>query len=295
VSRLADIFRFSRPKGPGYGISREFYLSVLAATARLPAILDVIEPAGAGGAIKGFGAPLREGASKDELGRPMERGAYVLASPDRKTVLKLLVVPKDEAGFDPDALLSSQIAASIPPELFARIRATWTLLQLAFEAHDPEVFPSVDFLLDVASRLGALTGGAVADPLSEAYHLPERLRVGAQRPIDASNVVRVVWRPPGYAFTLGMRKFALPEFEIDRLASSDGPLAERFLYGLCQGVLVRGPLEPGDRVGSRRAPLLVGEGGLDRARWEGVAVYELLPVKGADVSAAMRSWAEENG
>lgn len=294
MSRLTHLFRFSRPKGPGYGISRDFYLSVLASTARLPAITDVVEPQAAGGAIKGYGAPLKEGASKDALARPMERGAYVVASPDRKTVLRLLVVPKDEAGFDSDAILRSPLAIQFAPEVIARIRATWTVLQLTFEAHDPGVYPSVDFLLDVAARLGTLTEGAVADPLSETYRMPDGLRPGRSQPIDATNFVRIVWASRGYAHTLGMRKFALPEFEIDGLGASDEPGATRFLLGLCQSVLVRGPLEAGDQVGSREAPFLIGEGGLDRARWEGVAVFELLPAKGADPSQALLAWVREN-
>ena len=58
----------------------------------------------------------------------------------------------------------------------------------------------------------------------------------------------------GYAFTLGMQKFALPEFEIE-VPPGEEPLGGEFLLGLCQGVLVNGPIEPGVKVVRRAARL----------------------------------------
>src|SRR5436190_1574007 len=98
------MLRFSRPKGPGFGISGGYYLSVLSSHATLPRIIEVINPTGDGGAVTGFGAPLALDATKQALAEPMSRGAYVLASKDRKTVLKMLVMSKDETGFDPEAV-----------------------------------------------------------------------------------------------------------------------------------------------------------------------------------------------
>src|SRR5688572_11612277 len=136
---------FGKPKTPGFGISKAYYLSVLSAKATLPQIVEVVNPKGSDGAVEGFGAPLMTDSTKDDLQKPMSRGAYAIASKDRKTVLKLIVVPKEEAGFDPDAFLRSPQAAALPQDMANRIRATWSLLQLTFESHDPMVYPALDF------------------------------------------------------------------------------------------------------------------------------------------------------
>ena len=96
-----------RQKTPGFGISKDFYITVLAATAQLPSILEVVEPHGAFGAIEGFGVPLSRDKQKEDLTRPMERGVYGLATRNRETVLRLVVIPKEEAGFDPAPFLRS--------------------------------------------------------------------------------------------------------------------------------------------------------------------------------------------
>lgn len=288
--RLRDIWPFSKPKTPGFGISEGFYLSVLAGTARLPAIVEVVEPKGQAGTVKGFGAPLTGGADKSKLVTPIERGAYAIASPDQKTVLQMLVLPKEEAGFDPEAFLNSSLSLGMPDEMRNRIKAVWTLCQLTFRAHDPAVYPSLDFLLAIASRLGVLTEGVVADPLGQTYRLPERVPLPDSRhPVDTRNYV-TIGTEEGYVWTMGMQKFALPEFEIE-VAAGDEPLAGEFLLGLCQGVLVNGPLEPGVKVGSRRTPLQVADGGLT-PKWEGIACYEVIP-SGGDVHEALKAWAEE--
>lgn len=288
--RLRDIWPFSKPKTPGFGISEGFYLSVLAGTARLPAIVEVVEPKGNGGAVKGFGAPLSGGADKAKLTEPLARGAYAIASPNQKTVIQLLVLPKEEAGFDPDAFLSSSLAIGLPDEMRHRIRAVWTLCQLTYKAHDPTVYPSLDFMLAIASRLGILSEGVVADPLGQTYRLPERIPLPDSRlPVDARNYV-TIGTEEGYAYTLGMQKFALPEFEIE-VAPGDEPLGGELLLGLCQGVLVNGPVEPGAKVGSRSQPLQIAEGGLS-PRWEGIACYEVIPA-GNDVGEALRAWQAE--
>ena len=51
----------------------------------------MVNPKGENGAIAGFGAPLGN-STKESLANPMQRGAYVIASVDRKTVIKMLVV-----------------------------------------------------------------------------------------------------------------------------------------------------------------------------------------------------------
>lgn len=289
-----------KPKTPGFGISRNYYVTVLAATASLPPASAVMNPKGEGGAVPGFIVPLSSSATKDDLHRPLARGSYGLGSPDRKTVLKMLVLSKEEVGFDPAPFLRSEAAIGLSQELLARISATWTLLQLTFESHDPMVYDGVRFILDVSARLGQLTNGVVSDPICQTYRLPEDLhaRVPADPRIDSRDVVKV-WVKPlrqgGYtAFTLGMQKFDLPEAEIQDFNPDHSQLAEALLYRLTQEALLGDKYELGDKVGGDPCLLEVAPGGLDRARWEGIPCFELIPPTGRTMDDALLAWAAES-
>lgn len=295
-----SVFRFGKPKNPGFGLSRGFYLSVLAAKARLPAILEIVAPKGVDGAVAGFGAPLGQGATKEDLARPLVRGAYAVASPDRKTVLRMLVVSKEEAGYDPEALVRAAASLELSEELLARIRATWTLIQFNFESHDPMVYPALDFLTAIVGRTAHLTEGAVADPVARRYLLPEQLvspRTANQQVCAADHVA--VHRSPGRegldVHTLGLQKFALPEVEITNLEPESASVAESVLISVAQKVLEGNPLAAGSRIGPRNALLDVAEGGLDRAKWEGIPVLELLPPRGMTIGEALRAWVLSGG
>ena len=291
-------WKFAKPKGPGFGISKRFYLSVLAARAQLPTMLDIVNPDGSLGAVQGFGAPLAQGASRDDLTRPLTRGAYVISTKDRTTVLRMLVISKEEAGFDPTGLMRSPQAAAVGQELLARIGATWTLMQLTFESHHPMVYPALDFLQAICARLAQLCDGAIADPLSEIYILPENLvrnpRVDAR--VDAREHVAIHFQSKAaglWACTLGMQKFALHEFEIQGLEPALSAQAEAFLLSVCQTMLVGNRIDVGDKVGASRMPFDVGPGGLDRAVWEGIECCELLPPTRVTASEAIAAWATE--
>jgi hypothetical protein len=293
VSRL---WRFGPSKTPGFGIAKGFYLSVLAGQASLPPISRVVSPKGNDGAVVGYGAPLAGATDKTALDRPMERGAYAIASLDRKTVIKTLALPREEAGFDPEPLLSAGGALGLPPATVERIRSTWWLVQLTFESHDPMVYAALDLLLDVAARLARLTEGVIADPISRRYLLPNEVRApnAPAGPIDGRNFVAVQVLDEGeggHVITLGLSKFALPEFEIYRVG--ERLLAERFLLGIAQGVLGGRPLAPGAQIGHRSAPFSVQVGGLDRGLWQGQACLELLPASGRDADECLRAWAAD--
>ena len=288
-------WQFSRPKGPGFGISRNFYISVLCSRSVLPSILEVVNPKGEAGAAEGFGAPLASGADKSALQRPMERGAYAIASKDRKTVLQMLVLSRDEAGYDPEAFARSALAIGADPELMARMRGTWTLAQFRYESHDPDVFPSLDFLLGVAMRLAQLGEGVIADPISRRYRLPQQVfaRDRIDPRIDARDHIAINFRPGGsdlHAFTLGMQKFNLPEYEIQGIAESDQDLAGRFLIALSQKVLLGDLTKNGEQFGAPKFAFEAREGGLDRGMWEGIPVFELLPPTGTPVGECLRAW-----
>lgn len=287
-------WQFSRPKGPGFGISADYYLTIFAPVPYLPPILQLINPKGEGGAVEGFGAPL-SAASKEALAQPMGRGAYALASPDRKTVLKFLVLHVDEAGFDAQTFAQSDLAATLDPDLVARVRGAWFSLQMAFEIHDPAVYPAVRFFLRIARRAAELADGAIADPISQRYLLPQDLVLPGTTDfkVDVRDVVTVRFRerPDGYhCFTLGMQKFGLPELEVYGCDQEVEPLAVRFLLGACQAILAGKPLKDGAKIGAPGMPLEVRPGGLEPQFWRGVECFELLPPTHNTASEALIAW-----
>lgn len=284
-TRLVDVWPFGKPKTPGFGIAKTTYLSVLAASASLPSPEQVAHPKGGDGRVVGFLAPLSKGSTKEDLARPMGRGLYAVASRDQKTVLKLTVIPKEEVGFDPEAAVLSLGSRMGEPDIVQAVRATWSLLQLTFEAHDPLVYPSLDFFLSVAARLGSLTGGVVADPIAQVYKRPEELLTDrpAAVPVWAPDVTHVHIRATSAGssqYLLGLQKFGMPELEMSGITPDDQELGAMFLYGVAQSCLLGAKYKPGDNLGHPDCPAQVAVGGLDRAHWEGIPCLELLPPTG---------------
>jgi hypothetical protein len=291
---------FFKPKSPGFGISPNYYLSVLASASVLPSIRDLVQPKpDRASVLAGFGAPLEGGEpSKEALAEPMRRGPYVFSTPDRKTLLRLLVMGVDEAHFDPVAYAESLLAIGEKPDLIARMRGAWTISQLTFESHHPAVFPSLLFAWQLVSRLAELSDGVVADPVSERYLLPsDAFHPPEDFPIDVRDlvVVKALALPTGlYCYTLGLQKLGLPEFELTGLEDAAANAAEFFLLGLSQTALSGEKIAPGHRVGSAAEPFTVAVGGLDRGRWEGVACLELLPPTQVTVTHALETWVRES-
>ncbi len=294
MRKFRELLKFSKPKTPGFGISSQFYLSVLTATAQMPSLIALVNPKGEGGAVEGFGVPLGSD-DKSVLNQPMARGLYAVASKDRKTVLKMTVISKEEAGFDPGAFLQSALAAEIGPDLRARIASTWMLIQFQFESHDADVYPAVELLHRLAQRAALLTDGVIADPLSRRYLLPNQMAYPDRpnAPIDAREVVAIRFRalPEGiHAYTLGLQKFVLPELELHGLLPGSEQRAGTLLTSLAQAALMGLALRPGNVFGAKDKPFTLAEGGLDRTLWQGVACYELLPPTGVPVEDALLAW-----
>lgn len=286
---------FKKPKTPGFGIQRGFYLTVMSSHPVMPAMLQIINPKGEGGGVEGFGAPLASDAAKDSLGMPLERGKYVIATKDRKTVLEMVVLSKEEAGFDPEPFLRSRLAEGLSPELLNRIRATWLIAQLTFKSHDPMVYSAIDFLLNFARRMAELTDGVVADPISRRYLLPEQVLqpVRVDPLVDAREVVGLTHRVKEdglHLFTLGMQKFALREFEISGLQPEDLGIAEGLLLSLCQSALLGTSIKNGDRFGAPAHEFEIRDGGFDRTIWGETPVFELLPPTLKTPSECLRAW-----
>jgi hypothetical protein len=283
MNRLKNLLKFSAPKGPGYRLSSGFYLSVLATRNPMPSLLQIIHPQGADGAVHGFGVPLAQQTDKSELIRPLHRGAYGLASLDRKTVLRMTVVSKEEAGFDPQAIVRSSFAAEFGPEVVNRIGATWSLLQFTFESHDPEVLPALNFLITLVTRIGGLTDGIIADPLAETYRLPEQYLTPSEFRID--HHLSVTHGTTSTALvTHGMAKINQPEIVLPEVPPELTHLATPFLLGVGESVFRRGPLRPGVMVGSPSAPFSIAESGSQPVSWE------LIPARGQTVEQCLMQW-----
>ena len=274
-------WQFSKPKGPGFGLNKNFYLSVLAGQAVLPRIAEIAAPKPANGEILGFAVPLTNTTDKSLLAMPMSRGMYAIASQDRKTVLKLMVMSDQEAGFSPEAIARSGLANRVTPEVLARIRSTWHLLQITIESHDPGVYPSLDFMLNIAKRCAELTNGVVADPVSERYLLPSEVfqttRISPS--VDAREHVQIHFRPEpvgNKVYTRGLIKITQPELEIDGVEDRYLRDASRMIISAAQGVFEGHIITNGAMIDRFEAR----QGGLNRALWDGIPVYELLPPTG---------------
>lgn len=265
----------------GYGIAKEAYWSVLAGSATLPPLLALVNPSGEGGAVEGFLAPLGAGASKEDLGRPLARGNYVLSSKDRKTVLLMTVLNPQEAGYDPAPVLNSAFGATLSPEVRARIGATWFLVQMRFESHHPMVIPSLVFLLSFLKRLSELTNGLVADAFAMTYKLPEEVFVpDPVGEIDVRDHISITSFADSDGIrmeTNGFRKFALQDFEITSLRDQDRVLANNALCSISQFVLEGNKALVGQQFGDPTRPLQLAAGTL---RSGGIQKIELIPVKG---------------
>jgi len=285
-------WQFSKPKTPGFGISTQAYLTVLSSRSILPTLLQVLNPGGEGGAVDGFGVPAAAGKTRESLAEPMERGKYGLFSKDKKTCLDVMVLSTQEAGFDPEAFAQSGLAQRLDPEIVARIRGTWTLLQVRFQTHDASVYPSLRFALEVVRRLATLCEGVVADPLAARYRLPEQ--VFHAEPLDPRVDARdhiATHRFGAEVHTLGMQKFLLEELNLPDVPEASTETAEAFLSLACQKALLGDLIRPGDRLGAPAAPFETVRG-VDQGRWEGVPVLDLLPPKGMTVQDALRAWLE---
>lgn len=288
---MRPIWKFAKPKGPGFGISKGYYLSVLAGAPVLPPITQIIAPKPPIRGVEGFGVPLIDSKDKSLLDQPMQRGVYALSSKDQKSVLRMMVMNADEAGFSPEAIARSSMAANLDPEVLTRIRSTWHLIQLTWESHDPDVYPSLDFFLAIAHRIASLTGGVVADPVSARYLLPEHVFAipRADERVDAREHVFIQSRPDGsklYLFTKGLVKFGQPELEIFGVEPTDYDGAARLMMAAAQGVLLGFLIKSGSDVAGFEAR----EGGHNKALWEGIPVLELLPPTRKSVGEVIRAW-----
>ncbi len=242
-----------------FGISQDAYLSILIGTSVAPTLNRVMNPAGADGAVEGFLAPLKS-TDKSLLMLPMSRGMYAAASKDQKTILTIMLMPVDEAGFDPGLFLRSTLAQNYSTEVRQRIGAAWHLAQIRFESYDPSVYASLDLWMKVATRIAEITEGVVADPISARYLLPEEVfqTVRLHPTVDAREHLGFEVMN-GYLSSLGMVKFVLPEILVEHVPGFEIK-CQSLILGAAQRVLQGELLEPGMgfEAGGQSWNLLVG-------------------------------------
>lgn len=215
-----------KPKEAAISINKNAYLSVLMPGSR-PTPLQLGNPDGSNGALPAFVAPLNQEKNADLLSTPFADGPYVVATKDQKTLVQadffdLAAV----SGFRLPDDAASQAMVNLDGERLQRAQRSSSLANLVIKGHSHEVYDSIRFFLDVASRVALLTDGVVADPLAETYRLPDELKQAS--PLDS----RIDFRDVGsikavrdddgvWVSTRGMAKFNLPEYEIYGVADSD--------------------------------------------------------------------------
>lgn len=288
MSRLTDIFKFSKPKGPGFGLSKSFYVSALATKASLPSLLEVVNPKGEGGAVKGYGIPFAKDATPESLRQPMSHQAFLIASPDKKTLIRMIVVSEADSGMRADQILDSPYGQTLSPEVRNTIAAVWTLFQFTVESHDATVKPSLDFMMALACRVAEITDGVVADPLRRSYLLASDYHLEQFQVESHFDVMEHREGDDVYLVTLGMLKINQPEFEIGPILNQDLLLGAALLKDLLRQTFDRGPWGEGDRIPNSSLTLSVGSSLLDF--WGRTAVLRVVPPVSQSLSESLNQW-----
>lgn len=288
MSRLSDLFKFSKPKGPGFGLSKSLYISALASKASLPCLLDVVNPKGERGAVKGYGIPFNKNATPDSLRQPLSHEPYLIASPDKKTLVRMIVVSEADSGMRTDQILDSPYGQTLSPDIRNTIAAVWTLFQFTFESHDAGVKASMDFMVALACRVAELTDGVVADPLRRSYLMPKEYQLGE---FDVENHFNVMEHREGedvYLVTLGMLKLNLPEFEIGPILNQDLLLGKAILFYLIRETFEKGPWSDQDRID--RTSLTLSAGSSLHDFWGRTAVLRVVPPVSQSLTESLNQW-----
>ncbi|MCH8273886.1 MAG: hypothetical protein IH851_03770 [Armatimonadetes bacterium] len=285
-----------RAAASGLTINRNFYLSVLGGPGALPTLLEVINPDGSNEAVRGYGAPLMKGASRDLLNKPLQRGSYALTTPEKKDVVRLDVFRRAEVKQfrlpdDPQMLG----AAGLVGERLRRAEEAEHLLNLMFEGYSSEVYPAVQFMLDVARRLALLTEGLVADPQAETYRLPDEMRAPGRmdpridfRDIGAVKLIRL--KDGWWVSTRGLSKFNLAEYEMFGIGDDLRETAAKMVIAAAQQALIGVPMKPGETAFAPDQPLEVVEGTREREQWGDRPALEFLDRGRSGASQGADAW-----
>lgn len=280
-------------------IHRSFYLSVLAGHGGLPTLLQIVNPDGSNSALKGFGVPLAQGASKDLLNQQIAAGAYALTTPDKLTIIQMTVSSlSDVKEFQLPSNQRDLEATDLIGEKYERARKATHIISLFFKGYNPDVLASVEFLLGIASRIGKLTNGVVADIMAESYRLPEELRISDRldprvdfREIATIKAIRLgdgVW-----VSTRGLSKFNLPEYEMYGIPDDLVDTAFKMLVAAGQQTLLGVPLRAGESAYSVQYPMEIAEGTKQRDAWGDRETLEISDPNEQSAKIGVQSWKDQ--
>lgn len=290
-------FRKKKP-ATSLSINKNFYLSVLSPTEQLPPLLQIVNPDGSNGAVRGYIAPLSPGASKDLLNAPLVPGAYVATTTDKLTIIQLDTftrrqLPQFSLPQEEDLLTAVGL---IEPKR-AKAQNTKYITNLTIRGYDPGVYISVQFFIDIARRLAELTDGVVADPLADAYRAPDELRLSPKldQRIDFREIgsIKVTKLEDGnWLSTRGMVKFLLPEYEMYGIPDEYSTTGALMLASACQQCLIGLPMKEGDTAFSSEEPLVLVKATRRSQHWADRPVLEFKDSKGNGAAQGVAAWAK---
>lgn len=296
-----SIWPFNKKKisNPTLQISREFFLSILGGKGGLPTLLQIINPDGSNNALKGFGVPLAQGASKDLLNQQLSSGNYALTTPDKLTVIQMEVCPlKAVQGFQIPTAKADLEATDLIGEKYELATSATYLINLVFKGYNPDSLASIEFMLGLGSRIGTLTNGIVADPMAESYRLPQELRLSSRldprvdfREVATIKAIRLtdgVW-----VSTRGLAKFNLPEYEMVGLPDELVDTAYKMLVAAGQQTLLGIPLQIGDSAFSVQRPMEIVNGTKNRQIWGNRSVLEIKDVNCNSATKGVKAWKDQ--
>ncbi|HWP30831.1 MAG TPA: hypothetical protein VNK96_03760 [Fimbriimonadales bacterium] len=265
-----------------------------------PPLLQWLNPAGSNNAVQGLGAPLFEGASKDILNQPVTTGSYVLTTTNKLTVLQATITTKENVNFTLPQTPEERLKTNLTPEKLSRAEKMQAICTLVFKGYDPDVYPSVQFMLACAKRLAELTDGIIADPLAETYRMPDEFLL-PQR-LDPRIDFREVCSVKAYSLsdgiwvsTRGLIKFDQPEFEMYGIPRNLEDVAVRMLISAGQQVLIGIPMMPNQTAFSTVSPLEIVPGTRQKEFWGDRPVLEFRDVGGSGAAKGVEAWARETG
>lgn len=290
---------FRKRKQPsGLTLNRNFYLSVLAPGRDLPPLLSLINPDGSNGAAAGFGAPLSEGASRDLLNVPLPTGAYALTTRAQDTVVQMDVFLLAQVpSFSMPKSTAERKAAGVTPAVAERLERAEYLINFVIRGYR-DALESARFFLDVVARMGAISDGAVADALAEAYRLPGDLTLKNRlHPLVDFREIGTVRFAPDQGDTLwvssrGLVKFNLPELEMYGVPKEHSDAAARMIAAAGQQSLIGMPMQPGESAFAPNSPLIICEGTRNRNLWGDRPTLEFRDPDGSGAARGVRAWQE---
>jgi hypothetical protein len=279
-------------------INKGFYLSLLAGPELLPPLLQIINPQGSNQAVKGYGAPLDDKASKDMLNQPLIEGSYVLSSPEKLTLIQMSIVPVSKLkGFSlpNDPVLCSGV--DLTPEKLNRARSTTTLIDFVFVKMSPDVYQAVQFLVDCVSRFASLTNGIIGDSLAETYRYAHEInpqpKVHSLIDFRSIGSVKAIRQADGvWVSTRGLCKFNLPEFEMYGMPDELVNTSAQMLISAGQQSLIEQFMYEGETAFAIKSPLLIVNGTRNKEFWKDRPVLEFKDPDEQGAKKGVQAWKE---